>query len=217
MDLEKPPPTGAPLSFDRAEYVAAAPPLTCALCRGGLEERYFEANGQLACERCAAVLRSEGGERATHARFVRALAWGFGAAMVGGAGYAAVNEVTGYIGLVAIGVAWLVGQGVRRGSCGLGGLRFQLLAMALTWLAIAGSHLPAIAASLSADRLSPALVLECAWLAVRLPMLTIIERPISAVITAFALLEAWRSNTGGVPELRGPFPVGEPARALARG
>ena len=51
------------------------------------------------------------------------------------------------MGLVALAVGWLVGTAVRAGSGARGGLRFQLLAFALTYAAVALAYVPAMFAA----------------------------------------------------------------------
>lgn len=206
MSTEEPVPAAdAGLSFDKAEYTGTAPALACAMCGGAVHGTYYEANGNVLCPVCAEALRGEANPRAEQERFRRASGFGLLGALAGGAGYAIITEMSGYnIGLVAIGVAWVVGRGVRHGARGLGGPKFQLLTLALTYLAIAGSWLPRIVQGAEIEW-TAAIALQVGWLALQLPVITALEAPMSAVITAFALFEAWRSNAGGVPALSGPF------------
>ena len=49
-----------------------------------------------------------------------------------------IRKITGYeIGIVAIGIGYLVGKAVRKGAGGFGGTRYQVLAVFLTYAAIA--------------------------------------------------------------------------------
>ena len=47
------------------------------------------------------------------------------------------------IGIVALGVGWMVGKAIRAGSYGIGGRPQQLLAVGLTYFAISTSFIPA--------------------------------------------------------------------------
>jgi hypothetical protein len=77
--------------------------------------------------------------------FARALAAGIGAAAAGFTIYWAIRAATGYeFALVAILVGWMVGMAVRWGSFRRGGILYQLLAVVLTYLAIASTYCPAI-------------------------------------------------------------------------
>jgi hypothetical protein len=136
------------LSFDKARFKESSSPdatVTCAFCQRDLAGSYFEINGSTACESCrgqAEEVRSRG----------FSIGRGFRALMAGGAGgvagallYYAVAALTGYeVGLVAIAVGLLVGFGVRWGSGGVGGRGYQVLAVAITYVAIVSTYVPFI-------------------------------------------------------------------------
>jgi hypothetical protein len=74
---------------------------------------------------------------------LRAAAFGLGAAIVGAILYYAVIAITGWeIGLVAIVIGFMVGYAVRRGTRGVGGRRYQLLAVGLTYFAVGLAYAP---------------------------------------------------------------------------
>ena len=76
---------------------------------------------------------------------VRSGVFGFAAAAGGALLWAGVTHVTGYeLGIVAIVVGFAVGVAVKLGSGGRGGLPYQLLAVALTYLAIVSTYVPAL-------------------------------------------------------------------------
>ncbi|HEX2223383.1 MAG TPA: hypothetical protein VHN15_04160, partial [Thermoanaerobaculia bacterium] len=53
--------------------------------------------------------------------------------------------MTGYeVGLISILVGFLVGAGVKKGSGGYGGWKYQTLAVALTYVAICCTYIPMI-------------------------------------------------------------------------
>ena len=68
---------------------------------------------------------------------------GIGAAIAGMIVYAAFTIVTGwYIGYLALGVGYLVAKAMKKGSHGLGGRRYQVAAVLLTYAAISVAAVP---------------------------------------------------------------------------
>jgi FtsH-binding integral membrane protein len=130
-------------SFDRARYAGDPPPPdSCVYCQRGLESEYFRVNGNLACPTCA--------QRAeklvppdSHKAFSRAVLFGLGAAIVGCAGYALFEILTGImLGWIALLVGLFVGRAMKAGSHGLGGRRYQITAALLTYAAVAVAFIP---------------------------------------------------------------------------
>lgn len=79
----------------------------------------------------------------SHAGYVRAMLFGVGAAIVGMAGYAGFTILTGlYIGYVSLAVGWLVGKAIMLGSKGIGGRRYQIAAVILTYAAVSLAAVP---------------------------------------------------------------------------
>ena len=104
------------------------------------------------CGRCKAEIeqhQSVGGA----GTLGRAALFGLGGALAGAALYYIVRAVTGYeLGLIAIVVGYMVGWAMQRGAGGRGGRRYQLVAVALTYLAIGSSYVPHLfEAAASAD------------------------------------------------------------------
>lgn len=134
---------GAPsLQFDRAEFTAPVAALTCASCAQPIVQSYYEAGGKTICSTCR-ELRSGAMETRSTARLLRALAVGLAAAIAGSIVWWGVRKLTGYeIGLISIGIGIAVGRAVRWGGRNRGGLAYQLLAVALTYLSITGNYVP---------------------------------------------------------------------------
>ena len=130
-------------SFDRARYAGdPPPPESCAFCRRGLRSEYFRVNGQMACQTCALRVGSLL-SRGSHTAFPRAMLFGVGAAVVGCIGYALFEILTGImLGWVALGVGFLVGWAMKKGSRGIGGRRYQISAALLTYAAVAIAFIP---------------------------------------------------------------------------
>jgi hypothetical protein len=123
------------------------PPLeqaSCAHCQAGIERTYFKANGSVVCPKCRTGLATPS-KAGGGMRFWRALGLGALAGVVGGAIWFGVAAATGYqLGFIAIVVGLLVGGAVRKGSNARGGWGYQILAMALTYLTIAGASAPLV-------------------------------------------------------------------------
>src|SRR5262249_14755994 len=69
--------------------------------------------------------------------------FGIGGAILGLILYSVVGIVTGLeIGYVSLAVGYLVGQAIKMGSGGMGGRRYQIAALALTYAAVSVSAVP---------------------------------------------------------------------------
>ena len=74
---------------------------------------------------------------------MRGILFGVGGAIVGLILYSAFGIITGIeIGYVALAVGWLVGTAIKKGSNGIGGRRYQIAAVALTYAAVSLSAVP---------------------------------------------------------------------------
>ncbi|HTB95930.1 MAG TPA: hypothetical protein VK716_02910 [Terracidiphilus sp.] len=119
----------------------------CGICGGPIETRSYVVNSTLACAKCAAA----GGaivSTDSHAAFVQSVLYGIGAAVLGLAIYATFTIVTHfYFGYVALLVGWLVGKAMMMGSKGVGGPRYQIAAVLLTYAAISLASVPILIAA----------------------------------------------------------------------
>lgn len=137
------------LQFDQAEYSTPAPRqagAACTSCHRPIVDAYFETGGKVVCATCRQRIEEafRGGSRM--ARGMRALLLGMLAAIAGAVVYYVIMRLTGYnIGIIAVVVGLMVGGGVRAGSGHRGGRFYQVLALFLTYTAIAGMHLPFVA------------------------------------------------------------------------
>jgi hypothetical protein len=136
-------PAGSQIRFDRAEFEPTSSTSRCALCSEPLAGSYFEINGAMVCPHCRAKVDVTRNQGSGLGRGLRALAAGFGAAVLGAGIYYAVLALTRLeIGLIAIVVGFLVGGAVRWGSAARGGWLYQTMAIVLTYLAIVSTYVP---------------------------------------------------------------------------
>jgi hypothetical protein len=138
---------GEPLQFDRAvtESGAAAPPTPVVVCKGcsiTIKTQYYDVNGHALCGTCRAAAAAAAETPTGVLPFLKAATFGAGASVVGAAIYYAVLARGFEIGIVAILIGYMVGYSVRRGVEGRGGVRFQVLAAVLTYLAVALAYSP---------------------------------------------------------------------------
>ena len=219
------------LQFDRAETVPPPPPppagvgepvpveygtpataggvAACAACGEPITDVYFEANGKVVCPRCReAVAASRTGGSAV-GRLLKATAFGVGAGIGGALIWYLVRRMTGYeVGLIAILVGLMVGGGVKAGSNGRGGIGYQLVAVLLTYLAIASNYIPDILAELRGTEIAEnpvALVIVTAITAVAAPFLGGISNILGLLIIGFALFQAWGMNKANPVVFNGPY------------
>jgi hypothetical protein len=128
--------------FGTAEYLPSSGTETCKSCKQTLSGRYFRINGALACERCTEQLKTQL-PKDTHSAFVRGLLLGIGGAIVGLVLYSAfviLLRIT--IGYASLAVGFIVGKAIRLGSGGIGGRRYQVAALLLTYSAVSISAVP---------------------------------------------------------------------------
>lgn len=128
--------------FGTAEYKSTANGDVCVGCKQSVCGSYYRINGMLACDRCAEKVQAQT-PKDSHSAFVRGILFGIGGAIVGLALYAAFGIITGLeIGYVALAVGWLVGKAIKKGSGGIGGRRYQITAVALTYAAVSLAAIP---------------------------------------------------------------------------
>jgi hypothetical protein len=128
--------------FSTAEYAHIPGTERCRICSNLISGQYYRVNGQMACENCARQA-SEGQPSDSHAAFARGLLLGVGAALLGLIAYATFTIITGwFLGYIALGVGWFVAKAITKGSNGIGGKRYQIAAVLLTYAAISLASIP---------------------------------------------------------------------------
>src|SRR5947208_3191295 len=184
------------LQFDRvaAGSSSSAPAdklsVLCAACGTPIETEYYDVNGNICCGRCRTALESDAETPRGIVPLLIAGAFGLGAGLVGAAIYYAVIAIANLeIGLVAILIGYMVGYAVRKGARGRGGLRFQILAVALTYASVAIAYTP-IAVQQMVDA-QPNFVLLSGFIAA-LPVLFVLGSLPSGLISAVIIFVGMR-------------------------
>jgi hypothetical protein len=134
--------SASPLQFDKAEFAEAPSARSCSRCHQVMGQEYFAAAGAVVCAACARSLTGEGQPKTA---LLRAAAYGAGAALIGTVVWLVILKLSNSeFGLVAIAVGLLVGFAVKKGSGGVGGWKYQAMAMALTYVSITASYVPMV-------------------------------------------------------------------------
>ena len=130
--------------FGTAEYVGTPGGDHCQFCHQPIAGNYYRVNGAIACGGCAAITRGELAKD-THAAYTRGLLYGVGAAIAGMILYATFEIMTGIIiGYLSLAVGWMVGKAMMKGSNGVGGRRYQVAAVLLTYAAVSLAAVPVL-------------------------------------------------------------------------
>jgi putative effector of murein hydrolase LrgA (UPF0299 family) len=131
-----------PPQFGTAEYKSATGGEVCKACNQAISGEYYRVNGMLACASCAEKVKQQM-PKDTHAAFMRGIFFGIGGAIAGLIVYSLFGIITGVmIGYVSLAVGWLVGKAMKAGSKGIGGRRYQIVAVAFTYAAVSISAIP---------------------------------------------------------------------------
>jgi hypothetical protein len=130
------------MQFDKVDLAVPGEARGCRICKRAITDEYFEIARSVICKSCANALS---GSKEGRGAFGRALLFGVGAALLGTIVWYAIIKITDHeFGLLAIGVGLFVGVAVKRGGRGLGGWRYQTLAMVLTYVSITGAYVPLV-------------------------------------------------------------------------
>lgn len=128
--------------FATAEYAHIPGTERCRVCGNLISGEYYRVNNQMACSTCAQQAR-DGQPKDSHAAFLRAVLFGIGGAIAGMVLFSGIELMLHFsIGYLALAVGWLVATAMKKGSNGLGGVRYQVVAVLLTYLAISASAVP---------------------------------------------------------------------------
>lgn len=140
--MSEPTVSKTPPQFRTAEYTGQPGTDVCKFCNQPLAGSYYRVNRSMACAACAEQVRHKIPQD-NHAAFTRGLLFGVGGALLGLILYAAVGIITGWmIAYVSLAVGWLVGKAMMLGSGGIGGRRYQIAAVLLTYAAVSIAAVP---------------------------------------------------------------------------
>jgi len=128
--------------FGTAEYVGTPGGDHCQYCHQPIGSTYYRVNSAMACPSCADKARTDLGQDSGGA-FIRAALFGLGAAALGLALYAAFMIITNIsIGYASLAVGWMVGKAMMKGSGGIAGPKYQVVAAVLTYPACTLARIP---------------------------------------------------------------------------
>jgi hypothetical protein len=138
--------TGSELRFDRATFTKdAGSGVPCASCKGPLGDEYWKWQQHVFCTRCRDKLAGLISDSQSNARFGKAVLLGGATAIGCGIAYAIFVAATKMqFALVTIGIAFLIAKVLRKASGGPGGRRYQVLAVALTYVSATMGYAPGI-------------------------------------------------------------------------
>jgi hypothetical protein len=216
--------TGNEPQFERMEGTAAN---HCASCQSPIADTYYEAGGKVFCPPCKESVAASLAGSSGPARCAKAALLGSGAAVLSAAIWYGIVKLTGYeLGIVAVVVGIAVGGAVKLGSEQRGGWAYQMLAVVLTYLAIATSYVPLLMESAvppatddaaaqgepvagnaegQGTPIQPSLPVAV-LVSLALPVLQVMDGGIiGLLIVGFALWEAWRINRRVPIVFSGPF------------
>jgi hypothetical protein len=219
--------------FARAEYSEGAGNPACKSCGQPISGAYYQVNGAVICSNCAQQVKDQI-PKDSHTSFVRGVLLGIGAAILGLVLYVAVALTTGLvIGFVSLGVGYIVGKAVVMGSRGLGGRRYQIAAVLLTYMTVSLAAVPIAisqqmkqrsaqqhaqvsgSATANAPKMSPAkAVATLTLLGLASPFLDLADPAhgiIGLIILFVGIRIAWKITAGRPVKILGP--LNEPAAA----
>ena len=128
--------------FATAEYSNKTPETVCKACAQKISGAYYRVNGVPACTSCAQRLKDQLPQD-SHQAFVRGVLLGIGGAIVGFGIYVAFALSSGWmVGYISLLVGYLVGKAIALGSGGVGGRRYQVVAVLLTYMAVSLAAVP---------------------------------------------------------------------------
>lgn len=144
---------------------------------------------------------------------LRAIAGGVVGAAIGALCYAAFVGLTGWtLGYVAVLVGWLVGKGMMMASEDRGGPRYQVAAVALTYLSVAAAKAALLWLSASQSHpvsLDLGSLLGLAKVGLMFPVLSVMLSPMYGLIGLLILFvgmrAAYRMTSANPGERRSPF------------
>jgi hypothetical protein len=199
------------LQFDRAELPGTVPQhVVCGSCNQDVRQAYYTIGRRIYCNHCRET-RDQDHDGLGLGRFLRAAVAGLGVAVAGAAVWWAVRTFMKLeIGIISIFIGIGVAKAVMWGSHGKGGWLYQLLAVFLTYTAVALNYMPDIAAGLlEGNPGAPAIIVYpfAAVLGYIVPFQEPLENILGLLIIAFGLFQAWVLTKRTDDTVSGPFTV----------
>ncbi len=128
--------------FATAEYSGKAIEAKCKACGNLISGAYYQVNGAKICSNCAQQIKDTT-PKDSHTAFGRGVLFGIGGAILGLGIYVGFALATGLIaGLISLAVGFIVGKAIVMGSGGVGGRRYQVAAVLLTYIAVSLAAVP---------------------------------------------------------------------------
>jgi hypothetical protein len=138
--------------FGTAEYQQQSGINKCKTCDQTITGPYYRVSRAVTCPTCAERIANQL-QPDTSGAFARAVLFGVGGAVLGFILYSLVGIVTGLeIGYASLAVGYFVGRAMMAGSAGIGGKRYQIAALILTYAAVSLSAVPIGLSQLSKQR-----------------------------------------------------------------
>jgi uncharacterized protein (DUF983 family) len=194
--------------FATAEYSSNASNMTCAACRQPIGGSYFKIKGASVCAACTEKIQAQVPQD-SHAAFARALLFGIAGALVGLALYVVFAIATGLIiGYVSLAVGYIVGKAMRMGSGGVGGRRYQVVAVLLTYLAVSMSAVPIALEQARHVTISGSVAAQLALAGIASPILELRDPAhgvIGLIILFVGMRFAWRFTAAPTLNVTGPY------------
>lgn len=209
--------------FATAEYSRNTSAMKCAACQRPISGSYFQIRGVPVCGACTEKLRAQI-PKDSHAAFVRALLFGIGGAVVGLALYVTFALATGLIiGWLSVAVGYIIGKAMHLGSRGVGGRRYQVVAVLLTYFAVSMSAVPiaieqsrlhhqtqaqATTTQPEAPMSVARTVAVLAWVGIASPLLDLhdpVHGLIGLIILFVGLRFAWQFTAARTLKVSGPY------------
>jgi uncharacterized paraquat-inducible protein A len=174
-----------------AEIAAGTP---CGRCGTSIQGQYFVANGHVVCERCRTTLQGSTGA---------AVRLGVAAAVLAAGTYYLVYSVwhLNFV-LIAVIAGVLIGLAVRRGAQGNRAQRYRFIALALTYVCVVSTYVPAL---LEMSDVSNTWMAALRSLYLPFLMLISMKNPVTLILLGFGLHESWKLSAPHVLNVDGPF------------
>lgn len=209
------------MDFSEAKFEAGtvAPSAACATCGTVLEGQYWLAGPAMVCGRCVVEFRAGPPAEGGVGRFMKALALGTGAGLLGAIGYGIIIYATGYeLALITIGIGWFVGRAVMKGSEHRGGRVYQAMAALLTYFWCMEAYVPTVVNELSKSAEpvpTPVAIIMAPFIAQAIPFFGGMG-PLGILILGFGVWRGWREPAKIDLQVTGPFALSqEPAAQTA--